>query len=677
MAKIINNIAKITTPPQVSLAGMPNYIQFESLQKDSTTPEPIKLSIKSTDLVLEDNDNSKLLLTITSLTDSTEHKFYGTTKEKHVNANTFFVKEGSPEITAENLKACLMKNNFIFSNFELSVPFNSNTINITPLGVGEGYSFSITYIETDILENLALDFAFSFQAPIDMHILVRKDYSIPEIDEPKLLLTIKESKSKKTYNFYGTTNDTKTNDNTFLIFNHFTASVITTAAGFVKNCLKKNSFFEKNFEITSVNNTNGSGANIKSLKTDNECSFSITYIDKTFFQLFTKNYTFPSSDTIDGGKSNALIELDVFTNTGLQLGETFSADSIGHQGKYLTTIQKAYFKQPLWFNLNSTFGNSTAYSSDFLNKTGWQDPGTCRDFRFAGYKNDGVNKEPFYLSDVYYVLNGYGRNLDKLDFEGRKLDESGNTIFNGYIYNYDFKDKDRVKPLTKQPTLPHVIGQSQYFNFIASKAGDTQHPLALTYHLYTQSGALLESITRDELPYEACKTINTIKLDIDTLMEEYTNVGLIKVCLSANGKDVSEPQTYRILPHCLHTVKDFAFLNSLGGWSSFGFTASEGTDFSTSANTIFKTQTPDHNISSQIEAVYSKEVKEHFTVQSMPIRPEVAEWLREMSASPAVYELSTKRYVIVDEMKIKYNTDDDLVRMEMKYRYSDSYNGLI
>ncbi|SBW07338.1 hypothetical protein KL86DYS2_13146 [uncultured Dysgonomonas sp.] len=58
----------------------------------------------------------------------------------------------------------------------------------------------------------------------------------------------------------------------------------------------------------------------------------------------------------------------------------------------------------------------------------------------------------------------------------------------------------------------------------------------------------------------------------------------------------------------------------------------------------------------------------------MPVRREVCNWFKEMSASRMVYELATQRYIIVDEMNIKPNSKDELYRVEMKYHYSDSYN---
>lgn len=533
MINTLDNKANIDKQPaQVSLSAVPNYMQISSSMPENSVIEPIKLTIGNTSWQEDPEDDAKLMLTITSLIDNTEHKFYGTMIENKISANTFFIKKEKAEITAQNLKSCLMKNNFITSNFELNIPFNTKILSIKPMGVGECYGFKIKSEDANFLDT-------------------------PE-----------------------------------------------------------------------------------------------------------KTFTFESNDTIDNGKGNALIELDVYTDSPVTLGETFEPTQAKHQGKYMTTIQKAYFKQPLWFNLNATFGNSTRYTIDFLDKEkkGWLDAGTCRNFHFMGFKNDGVNKEPFCSSQMFYVLNGYGRNLEENDMEN---------------YIYTAEEQKVISPLTLQPTLTHIKGQTQLFNFIASKPNNPKGSVALVYKLYTQSHQEIDQIVAHEIEYNKLNIVNTIRLEIDEMMKDIPNVGIVEVCLLSNNAEVSAPLTFHILPNCLHKVKDFAFLNSLGGWSSFGFMDNKGIDFSTSSETIFKTQTPDFTISSQIESVYNKESKEHFTVQTMPIRPQVAEWLKEISTSQAVYELDSKRYIIVEDMKIKYNTGDDLLRVEMKYRYSDSYNGRI
>ena len=134
---------------------------------------------------------------------------------------------------------------------------------------------------------------------------------------------------------------------------------------------------------------------------------------------------------------------------------------------------------------------------------------------------------------------------------------------------------------------------------------------------------------------------------------------------------------YNVVPECLNRTNEFAFLNRLGGWDSFNFGGTWSTEFKTDVSTIYKTLLPDYKISSEIESVFKKEVEEQFVIQSDMVDYETVEWLRELAASKVVYELDTLRYVIVDDLTLKYNDDEDTYQVEMKYHFSDTFNGII
>lgn len=375
-----------------------------------------------------------------------------------------------------------------------------------------------------------------------------------------------------------------------------------------------------------------------------------------------------SDDSIDEGTGEASIELKIYNNTGIFLGE--SDEPSNNLGDSLTIVSKSYGGMPLWFDLSTISKSKEVYSNEFLNTNNWVDAGTMQDLRFTAIRIiESKNKyeiDTFYFSNVLYFLTGYTRNLNENDLSA---------------YVYDAQTNNIVKPLTKQPVLFHVKGQTQYFNFILK---DSLHNSALyndeisiLYKLYTQSKSFITSVDNHKQYMRYFNMVNTIKLDLDNLLYQYDNVGTIEVYLSRNGIEISEPLLFKILPECLYKVNDFAFLNSLGGWSSFSFGGTETIDFKSSANTIFKPQIPRFTISDDIESVLNKEINQQFTVQTMPLKLNVCEWLKELSSSIAVYELKTKRYVIVDEMNIKPNSKDELFRIEMKYHYSDKYNAFI
>lgn len=434
-------------------------------------------------------------------------------------------------------------------------------------------------------------------------------------------------------------------------------------------------FFGKNYYISVYNGESGALYYFRmvSAAIDTLYDFTYGYSYRGGIRFYDgSSRCVIAEDTISEGNEDVEIHLDFFRDTKAFLGEDKTIT-----GTYVNTLTKAYFGNPVWFNTNIL---NSGYSNKFLRTKNWCDAGTLNSYRFVGKRakkiimigEEGKNEEKietdiFYYSDVLYSLNGYKRTLEENDLSP---------------YIYDTVEKNLVKPLTTQPELFHIKGQKQYFNFILSDRQrnvdlDEEYNFGINYKLFTQSGSKIANVLAHEVPRKSFNTVNTIRLDIEGAMAGMSNVGKVEVVLARNGEIVSEPLVYTILPECLYKVHDFAFLNSLGGWSSFNFAGTEETDFKTNANTFFSTQTPGFDTSSSIESVYNKEVKESFVVRTMPVTKEVADWLKELSASKAVYELSTKRYVVVDELAIKPNSKDDLFILEMKYHYSDSYNANI
>lgn len=500
------------------------------------------------------------------------------------------------------------------------------------------------------------------------HIEISLQVISTEIDIDKSAFVIIETESNNRHEFIGTKDREEVNNTTFFI--HEDKSI---TAENIRTCLMSDSFFRSNFHITvpAINNDsvleNGDTIKIRSIGTGPNYAFTFESIDKDFLKLTGNPSDTTTNDSISGGALDCEIDLELYRNTNIFLGVDDTPQSNQSLGTYIANLTKAYFNNPIWFDLNALIGSNRIFSNKFLDSDKWIDTGTILDFRFVARKSDGIITEPFYISNVLYAITGYERNL-----ELNNLEE--------YVYNTQINNV--VKPLTKQPILTHIKGQTQYFNFILAdpnrnkNPGGSEYNLGIMYKLYSQSKKLKATVVTHEQNRKIFNVINTIKLDIDGVIED-ANIGYVEVCLCRSGKQISEPLLYTILPECLYKVNDFAFLNSLGGWSSFNFAGTETTDFKSSTNTIHKTQTPDHTISSEIESVYSKDIEEQFIAQTMPINETVCNWLKELSSSIAVYELSTKRYVIVDDLNIKPNSKDELFRLEIKYHYSDSYNGLI
>lgn len=516
----------------------------------------------------------------------------------------------------------------------------------------------------------------------DVSIVVHKPANILDFDIDYLTFDIVEEKTGITHTFSATTDIASVTGNIFYIGSLVPSPVpgysdwtVEDTAESLRSAFLRNPFLGNNFEIslppvTNPDNTlsRGKTIKIKSKGTGIDYSFEIekNLEDPDFFFDFTGNTHSTSRDTISSGL-DASIEIDIFRDTGVFPGVNDTPDE-SNTGTLVTTLSKSYYNTSVWFNVNII---TPGYYLDLSNAGTWFNPQTVSDYRFTARRiisdTSRYRNTLFYYSNVLYVLNGYDRDLE---------------INNMSDYVYNTVSNNRVKPLTKQPALTHIKGQKQYFNFTLADPdrnidlGSSEYTIGITYRLYTQSKNHIADVTAHEKNRKLFSIANTILLDMDGAIGDFEHVGYVEVFLSRSGAQISEPLTFYILPECLYKVNDFAFLNSLGGWSSFNFSGTQTTDFKASANTIYKTQTPEYTISSEIESINNKETEEQFTAETMPVNKTVCDWLKELSSSVAVYELSTKRYVIVDELNIKPNTKDDLFRLEMKYHYSDRYNTL-
>lgn len=505
--------------------------------------------------------------------------------------------------------------------------------------------------------------------------------------------TIRETKTNNEYVLEGTSDISEITEDTFYIGPQLDFPIpgwpswqLYQIAGSLRDALRGNSFIGSNFDISlppvqNPDGTLGQGnvIKIKSKGSGDDYAFQIIAADSrltdNFFTVIGNPGNTSSGDTISSGYNPVEIQIDIHELTGVFLGEDDKPGD-NNLGTYIKTLSKSYANRPLWFNVNVIDPNR--HSVDFLNVEGWVNTGTVKDYRFVARRfindTDKYENSLFYYSNVLYMITGYTRSLEHNDLSD---------------YVFDTFEGNLVKPLTNQPALNHIKGQTQYFNFILSdpdrskNLGDNEYSLGIIYRLYTQSKQFIADVPLHKQLRKLFNIVNTINLDIDGAIGDRINIGYVEVYLCRYYPDIenpvviSDPLKYNILPECLYKVNDFAFLNHLGGWSSFNFSGTETTDFKASTNSIYKTQTPDHTISSEIESVYTKEIEEQFTVQTMPIRKDVCDWLKELSSSVAVYELSTKRYIVVDELNIKPDTKDDLFKLEMKYHYSDRYNNLI
>lgn len=674
-------IAKETiSPAKVSLSSNPNFIQFEC---DSSKQKFVELEVN---INYQSDQNGYYPLdyaVVIIQTGSSSISLIGLPEslEAQDGDETFRIIFEDKYQTALNLFECMKKDSFLTENYQFSMEENvikiipSDKISDIPFSIKTlvGYDGSANY-DTNFIEvnehynNKVEDVPISLK----LNIIGKGFKENNNVTE----FSIKENKTGEEYILKGTTNIKEIDNTTFYLgprdhLGNPTWSLTEITSSFA-NCLSLNKFLKSNFEISTPFINSGGEIQLKneihitSKGYGEDFTFSITpkdeALNEVFFNIAEGDPTISTSgDAISLGYKDTEIQLDIYKDTEIFLGEN-DLNNL-NSGSHIASLSKAYFGSPIWFDINTL--QMKGYSTPSFYISDWWNTGTAQDIRFTAKRlisNDKYyTNDIFYYSSVFYAITGYNRNLEIND-----LSE----------YVYDMSKDKKIRPLTHQPTLNYIAKQSQYFNFILS---DSNHKinssvLSLQYEMLSQSGKPIAKETDHNQIASSFHVVNTIKLDIDKWLTKYSNTGIVKVRLCRNDKIISEPLTFNILPSHLYNVNDYAFLNSLGGWSSFNFGDSKQVEFKTSANTYYSNHTPSTSIYDSIETVKNKTPDEKYTVQTMPISRQIADWLKEMSSSIAVYELSTGRYIVVDDLNIKHTSKDNLLRVEMKYHYSDSYN---
>jgi hypothetical protein len=364
------------------------------------------------------------------------------------------------------------------------------------------------------------------------------------------------------------------------------------------------------------------------------------------------------------------VQLDMYAD----IPDTFLG-KLSTSGGVKQVMLNKYNDDSTYFDINNFISKKIGYKTLFLSSgADWVDAGTVMPYRYEAFTQDPA--EPFtsrtkvYTSNIIFVSNGYTRSFEDNDLE--RL---------GYVY--DFQSNNFVLLLTNQPTKQYIQGQTEFLNFVLKDAYHGQGAntnLGIKYSYYTYSGEEITSENRQLKGKNDMNIVNTIKLlpDIEMIQEEFEKeVGYFTVSLIREGTVISNNLKFDVISNCYNKIVEYAFLNRLGGWSSFNFNNFLSTQLTSTRNTIYKNQLPTYDISDEIEKVTDIFGQDDYTVKSNYINLETIKWLREFALSKAVYELSTKRYIVVDEFNISYSTAKEKFQVTMKYHYSDSINNNI
>lgn len=142
MGYILEDIAEVTEPKRLSVAGDTNFVVFGSKTGEGV---PAEAALTVTEL-----PESPLVLTDAN---GGVHTFAPTTEPERVGGSTFYA-DADLARTAQNIRMALLSDSWVASNFEVSVPVDfsggsasaGRTLQIVGRGVGREFGFSLSFM---------------------------------------------------------------------------------------------------------------------------------------------------------------------------------------------------------------------------------------------------------------------------------------------------------------------------------------------------------------------------------------------------------------------------------------------------------------------------------------------------------------------------------------------------
>lgn len=460
------------------------------------------------------------------------------------------------------------------------------------------------------------------------------------------------------HEFHGTTDPEAVGGSTFYV-----ATDPSDTAENLRQALVSNSWMDANFEvripsvINGTNIANGRALSIRGKGAGQDFRLNITAPADVANSAYTITWVSDSStdgDTIKGNASAVELELDVYEDADIFLGADDRPLDEARLGRKTVSLQKTYTGAPVWFDVNALFANYGAYNKP---TSGWFATGTAKVFRFVA-KVRSFNSFTFYQSSALFAINGFSRLSEPIDM-------------GAFIYGNGV-----ARPLSAAPTVPYVRGQAAFLNFIYSdpqrgQSAPVYPAISVAYKVLTRGGNFLATVLRQATTGAALFVVNTVRLQLDEVLDLYPTAGEVHVTISQGGADMTEPLKFRILPDCLHELRDFTFLNKWGGWEVFNFDADERRDVSRSAETYNRTNTPQS--SGGNEHVYAVSVTDTVTIEGAPVSDAVAEWLMEFAASRVIFDRQGRQIIIEDFTLSVSPTAENMQVPTMKYRLNDTY----
>lgn len=645
MGYITKDIAQITEPKRVSLSSLPNFVQFKSKPGAKTYLEAnIAIVNRNT---INPLAIQNLLAAYPPDGSLQPHVFYGVTEPIEIESGGVYTLLNNNVVKSEPIGIFYFTEDMVIVSFLFAANSSSIVMN-APNGA--------KYVRLDI-EGPATGAEFSNYGLFAGLNPVFK----PGQNELSTVLRFTEP-SGVVHEFSGSTTPENVGGSVY----YMSPDPANTAEN-LRQALLADRWVSANFEVRIApvwagnSAVNGRELNVKSKGAGEEFEVDIAAPndpDQDIYALSWVQNTSNNNDSISGEASTVEISLDVYTDAPIFLGADDRPTTSALLGNFALTLSKTYSGGTLWFDVNGPFAKSTGFNLP-PEIPGWFNTGTMRVYRFVA-RVAGIDNFTFYMSNALYVLRGYGKLSDPVDME--------DFVYIG----------EQIKLLTNKPRTIYVKGQREYLNFILD---DGEHGLPyaenwsvyILYRAYDTLGNFIGQVQSDTINRSALNMVNTCVLRIDDLLTAYPTAGLVRVSLARDGAIISSDLEYMVRPSSLHTLRQFSFINKLGGWDSFNFDAGVTEEVKVTFETFTKTVTPSHRKGDGVETVYAADLDDTLSITGAPVTDEVAEWLKEFAASTVVLD-SDGRYVIKSEFATPISENAKNMQVPtMKYRTSETY----
>lgn len=440
MGYILKDIAEITEPARVSLSGLPNFIKIASKTSGGTRYEVRIAPTSHTAVLVTIQDGGGGIRAL-----------QGTTDPEAVEGSVFFIST-DPLETAENLKAALLNDSYIFANYDVysDISWNAgaptvNGVVVKAKDIGVEFNLTVTgagATVTAISAGTSTDSLRGAEPIVEVSVDLYREEAGQYIHTaaPAGSLGTPIITLSKSYNgapVWFDLNGIAAQNLSFSWLNDETA-------GIRKNYINPESFIEGNYSFVNGNHVNGI----------NWLSINMQPVPD---YLKGQKMTLSGGGIVTSGvaavvvrDSGGAVILKIAGDSAATFPMTFTVPLNAATWGFTVANELNIGQDPTAAHFVNSFQlevGASATSFTPFDVWQWFNTGTATAYR-ALVRKGNFSQVPFYISEILYAITGYGY-----------LENPRELLPYAYV-------NSPVKTLTERPTAPYVKGQKEYINFL-------------------------------------------------------------------------------------------------------------------------------------------------------------------------------------------------------------------